>query len=144
VSQLKIVEEFSARGHPNITATHRTTLEFTKESTLNKKGDCIIAVDASKGLKDLSDMFRRSCQDDNARILVEISSCGIIEKIVGRGCHLLSLSHPEEIVIRRSAYVSERTLMIGANAAAADIDRRLIHKLRSRSTRIRVRLTVET
>jgi hypothetical protein len=141
---LKIVEEFSARGHPNITATHRTTLEFTKDSTLNKKGDCIVAVDASKGLKDLSETFRRSCKDDKARILVEISSSGIIEKIVGRGCHLLSLSHPEEIVIRRSTYVSERTLMIGANAAAADIDRRLIHKLRSSSTRIRIRLTVET
>ena len=63
---------------------------------------------------------------------------------MGRGCHLLTLSHPEEIVIRKSAYVTDRTLMIGANAAAADIDRRLIHKLKSSSTRIQIRLTVET
>jgi len=140
---LKIVEEFSARGHPNITATHRTTLEFTKESTLTRKGNCIVAVDAAKGLKDLSEAFRRACQDDNARILVEIDSPGIVMKIAGRGSHLLTLSHPEEIVIRKSTYATDRTLMIGADAAARDVDRRLIHKLRSPSTRILIHLTVE-
>jgi len=140
---LRIMEQFSARGHPNITATHLTTLEFTKESSLTKKGDCIVAVEATKGLKDLSETFRRSCRDDDARILVEISSSGIVDTIRGRGCRLLTLSHFEEMVIRKSSYVTDRTLMIGADKAAADLSRKLIHALRSTSALIQIRLTAE-
>jgi hypothetical protein len=141
---LKIVEEFSARGHANITATHTATLEFTKESLLTKNGNCIVAVEATKGLKDLSDTFRRSCRHDDAQISVEISSSGVMETIRGRGSHLLTLSHPHEMVIRKSAYVTDRTLMIGSNAAAADLSRSLIHAITSSSAIIHIRLTSET
>lgn len=140
---LKCVEQISARGHPNITAIHPTTLEFTKQSSLTKNGDCIVAVMATKGLTDLSDTFKASCRDDNSRILIEISSSGMVEKIRGNGCHLLTLTHPEEIVIRKSSYVNDRTLMVGADAAAVDLSRRLIHAIKSSSTPIHIRLTVE-
>ena len=33
-----------ARGHPNIRATHKTTLEVTKEKELSPRGDCIIGI----------------------------------------------------------------------------------------------------
>lgn len=140
---MKCVEQISARGHPNITATHPTTLEFTKQSSLTKNGDCIVAVMATKGLKDLSESFKIYCRDDNSRILVEISSSGIVERIHGKGNCLLTLSHPEEIVIRKSAYINDRTIMVGADVAAVDLSRKLINAIRSSSATINIRLTVE-
>jgi hypothetical protein len=40
----EIKEVIFAQGHENILATHKTTLEFTKDKRLSKKGDCIVAV----------------------------------------------------------------------------------------------------
>ena len=36
--------KFKAYGHPNITAKHKTTLEFTKDKELSLRGDCIVGV----------------------------------------------------------------------------------------------------
>ncbi len=37
---------FTAQGHPNILATHKTTLEITKDTEVTGEGGCIIAVKA--------------------------------------------------------------------------------------------------
>ncbi|MEM2907042.1 MAG: DUF371 domain-containing protein, partial [Candidatus Odinarchaeota archaeon] len=56
---LKLFEErLTARGHPNITATHKTTFEFTKEESITIKATCIVGVKASKGLPDFSEKFK--------------------------------------------------------------------------------------
>ena len=139
---LKIVEAFAARGHPNIMATHPTTLEITKEISLTKMGNCIVAVDATKGLVDLSQDFKKACMNDKSRILVELDVSDMVERVAGRGSHLLTLEDEEELVIRKSTYVSNRTLMINADKAACDLRRQFIQRLRSTSTDIHVRLTV--
>ncbi|HIG98004.1 TPA: DUF371 domain-containing protein, partial [Candidatus Woesearchaeota archaeon] len=41
---------FTAHGHPNILATHRTTLEITKDSELTTRGNCVVAVAADFSL----------------------------------------------------------------------------------------------
>ena len=143
MTALKFVEQITATGHPNITATHPTTLEFTKESSLTKKGDCIVAVNASKGLMDLSEDFRATCRNDNARIVAQISSAGVMQSVRGKGSKLLTLNHSEEIVIRKSTYVSERTLMLNADSAAIDLKRSLVRILKSPSAIIKIKLTVE-
>ena len=138
---LKIVEEFKARGHPNVMATHPTTLEITKDFSITKKGDCIVAVEATKGLMELSEEFRAVCMNDKSRILVELHASGMVERVVGRGSHLLTLSDEEELVIRKSTYVSNRTLMVDADKAAADLRRQFIRRLKSSSTEIHIHLT---
>jgi hypothetical protein len=140
---VKVIEELMARGHPNITATHLTTLEITKEPSLTKKGDCIVGVAATKGLHDFSTDFKRACMNDNSRILLELRASGIVETVLGRGSRLLTLIDLEDIVVRKSSYVTDRTLMIEADKAAADLSRRLVRELRSSSTRIHIRLTAE-
>ena len=45
-SDRKKILTFLAFGHKNITANHKTTLEFTKENSVTKKGDCIIGVNS--------------------------------------------------------------------------------------------------
>ena len=134
-----VIDNLMARGHPNIVATHTTTLEITKDHTLTKKGDCIIAIEATKGLMDLSKEFRAACMNDNARILVELRTLDMVERVRGRGSHLLTLTG-EEIIIRKSSYVSDRTLMIQADKAALDLQRKFIRGLKSTSSDIHVHL----
>jgi len=136
------VEEIFARGHANITAKHATTLEITKETNLSKNGDCIIAVGATKGLAELSETFRILCADDNAKIILEINAGKIVEIVQGRGSSSFTLSHGDDIVVRKSSHVTDRTLIIAADKAARDIDRKLVRALRSPNTSVRIRLTV--
>jgi hypothetical protein len=139
---MKAVEEFFARGHANITAKHATTLEITKGIDLTKNGDCIIAVGATKGLAELSETFRILCADDNAKIILEINAAAIMEIVHGRGSSSFTLSHHEDIVARKSSQVTDRTLIIEADKAARDINRKLVRALRSPNTSVRIRLTV--
>ncbi len=140
---MRIVEELFAQGHPNIRAKHPTTFEVTKDRELTRRGDCVIGVNAGKGLRDLSSEFKDLCRHDESRIVVELEAAGIAEVIVGRGSRKLTLSHSSELVARKSSYTSDRTIMIMADRAACDLSRGLIDALTSSATRLRVRITVE-
>ena len=80
--------------------------------------------------------------NDKSRILVELNVSGMVERITGSGNRLLTLTDEKDLVIRRSTYVSDRTLMINADKAASDLRRQFIQALRSSSTDIHIRLTV--
>lgn len=142
-STLKVTEVLFAAGHPNIIGRHRTTFEITRDNELTKRGDCVIAVRASRGLNDLSAQFKNLCRNENAIITVELQAGEIEESIEGMGSPRLTLSHMSEIVGRRSTYTSERTLMIRADKAACDISRDLINALKSPTTKVQVEMTVE-
>lgn len=53
------------------------------------------------------------------------------DEITGFGHEDLTLTHPTDIVIRKSDYICPRTLMIGADKAARDLDENLIHDLKN-------------
>lgn len=103
----------------------------------------MIAVKATKGLADFSAEFRNLCKSDETRIIVQLKVAGIVESIEGNGSSGLTLSHPTEMVGRKSTYVSDRTMMIRADRAACDISRDLISKLQSPSTTLQVKLIAE-
>ena len=50
--------EFSCYGHKNILATHKNTLEFTKDEQLSLKGDCIVGVKADYELRELKKFLK--------------------------------------------------------------------------------------
>jgi hypothetical protein len=143
VKALRVVEVLYAWGHPNVIAKHQTTFEVTKHSDLTKRGDCVLAVRASKGPADLSSKFKNLCKQEEARIMVELSAAGIVESVQGRGSPGLTLAHSSEFVGRKSTYVSDRTLMVRADKAASDIDRELIRALKFHHTRLEIRLIAE-
>jgi len=126
-----------------VTARHPTTFELTKNAQLTRRGDCVIAVQATKGLADFSTEFRNLCERDEARIIVQLKAAGIVESIEGEGSYDLTLSHPTEIVGRKSGYVSDRTIMIHADRAACDINRDLVRELQSPRTTLHIRVMVE-
>jgi len=129
-------------GHENIRATHRTTLEFTKDKHLSKKGDCIVAVAADKALADLSREFKENLRKPNAKLTILIETNGITEQVQAHGSQQLILSHPTDAIIRKSDYVCGRTLAVRADKAANDLSRELVEKLKNPQQQVKITLTV--
>ena len=140
---MRLVEELSAWGHQNVLGMHGMTFEITRDHDLSRRGDCVIGVSASKGPKDLSFDFRRACGRGDARISVRLEALRLVDVIHGSGSEHLDFGHPTEMVGRKSSFTSGRTIMVKADKAACDIDRRLIEALKSTMTKLNVRLTVE-
>ncbi|MCJ7469295.1 DUF371 domain-containing protein, partial [Candidatus Bathyarchaeota archaeon] len=86
-------EIITAYGHENIQATHKTTLEITKDKHLTKNGDCIIAVAANKSLADLSPKFKEKLRRKNAILTIRIEVEGVVEEIKASGSSHLILTH---------------------------------------------------
>jgi len=140
---MRIVEVIEASGHPKIRASHTTTLEITKDADLTERGDCIVATSASKGAADLSSEFSKLVKNNAARVALTIKVENRGETITGRGDERLSLSHPTDLVVRKSAYVCPRTLMVQADKSASDLSREFVKVLRDRSSRIAVEIVAE-
>jgi len=129
-------------GHENIQATHKTTLEFTKDKHLSRKGDCIVAVAADKTLADLNPEFKENLRKPHAKLTILIEAGGIAEQVNAHGSPQLFLTHPTDMVIRKSDYVCSRTLAIHANKAAQDLSRELVEKLKKPQQKVKITLVV--
>jgi len=133
-----------AHGHENIQATHETTFEITKEPTLTKHGDCIIAVEATKGAADLSLEFKEAARKKDAQITITIEAGELKEILRTRGSPRLLFTHPTDLVVRKTDYVCGRTLAIRADKAASDLSRKLVEKIQDSNQGIRITLAVES
>lgn len=138
---MAIIENIIAFGHSNILGTHNTTFEITKESHLTKRGNCIIGICADKALKDLSREFKEKAKS-NIKILCRLIVNDLVEEVFGYGHPSLTFLHPTDMVIRKSNYICSRTLMIGANKSAKDLNRELIQLLKNPETQIKVQLII--
>ncbi|WP_136687685.1 DUF371 domain-containing protein [Halorhabdus amylolytica] len=122
-------ERIRARGHENVTATHDSTLEFTSDDYLTPAGDCILAVEADRTPNEFDPAFVEACRDHDATITATIATDSHRFEITGRGHPDLSFENDRSLVVRTSDYVDDRTVMVDADAAAADVDRNLIETL---------------
>jgi hypothetical protein len=121
---------FNCDGHSNITARHKTTLEFTKDEELGLAGDCIVGVKADFSLQQLK-KFIKKLNNNKITIIIETmnninnnSNEKIVEKInaeVNPG-----FDSDKEMVIRKSGFIDGRTFAIRADKASIDINKRLI------------------
>ncbi len=134
--------KFYAWGHPAVTATHATTLELTKETSLSKSGDCIVGVGSSVGPKDLPQDVKTALCAGQTRVHLTLSLHGHHFLVEGHGASGLSLSHPTDFVTRKSRFVSDRTLMVEANVAAVDMPRSFVELLQDPQERLLVEITV--
>lgn len=138
-----ITETIFAYGHENIQATHRSTFEITKDARLSEKGDCVVAVSADKSMADLSPKFKKNLRKKNARVIILIETKEEAETVNAFGSQRLILTHPTDIVVRKSSYICSRTLVIQADKAACALSRELVEKLRNPKQRVKITLTVE-
>ena len=119
-----------AKGNKLIKATHKSTLEITKDNYLTERGDCIIGISANYSVKDLPEDLKDHLLDEG-KIKIVIKVDDLIDNIIAYGSRKLLLTNDISIVIRKSNYIDDRTLAINSNKGAIDIDRRLIERLKN-------------
>ncbi|HTY52318.1 MAG TPA: DUF371 domain-containing protein [Methanomicrobiales archaeon] len=127
---MEATEKILCRGHPLVRGTHPTTFEVTAEGHLTRQGDCIIGIGADKGAAGLSAEFRRVIADDRATLATRLTAGGRTVEVHGRGSPGITLSHPTDLVWRRSTYVDSRTVAICCDRTAATLPREMIRALR--------------
>ena len=118
-----------AKGHENVLSLHKSTFEITKDKDLSLAGDCIIGLDIDKSMEDFPEEFKEKLANEDTKVIVELKTPNASDTIEGYGHHDLTLSHPTDIVCRKSTFVCSRTLMIKSNKAAIDLNRDLIKDL---------------
>mgnify|MGYP002346185917 CR=1 FL=1 len=112
---------FTVKGHPKITAEHRSTLEFTKEDHISGNGDCILGVSSNHNIRELNKL--------SGRLIFVINVEGIEDTFEATIPKNHKISDEKELIIRTSSFVSSRTYAIGSSKASIDIDRNLIESL---------------
>ncbi len=140
---MKITEIIEARGHKNVQSTHKTTLEITKGTTLTRRGNCIVAVAATKGAADLNSKFKKAARKEGAKITVTIRTDDLAEIVRASGSPQLSFTDPMDLVVRKSKYICGRTIAVRADKAANDLSRELVEKMRDPFQEVKITLQIE-
>jgi hypothetical protein len=135
-------ENIVAFGHENIQAIHPSTLMFTREEQLSKTGDCVVGVAADKAVADLNQEFKEKLKRPNAKLTIIIEAEGLTEQINALGSPKLILTHPTDMVIRKSDYICDRTLAIRADKSANDLPRELVEKLKNPQQKVNITLVL--
>lgn len=123
---MEATEIIRCRGHPRVSARHRTTFEITAEEHLTESGHCIIGISAEKGARDLSAEFRHALCHDDAVLTTNLACGGVTAEVRSRGSAALTLDHPTDLVWRRSGFTCGRTVGIFSDTVAADLPADLI------------------
>lgn len=146
--------KFQAYGHPNITAKHKTTLEFTKDKDLSLRGDCITGVRADFSLKSIKE-FIRNLKDKKIKIIIEINiknsilKKSLIEKSTkhSKNKKIEEVIHAEinpdfnsdrEMVIRKSDFKDERTFAVRADKGASELKKGFVERMKEPEQEISV------
>jgi hypothetical protein len=119
------------------------TIMVTKEADLTHRGDCVMAVGAEKGLRDLDPRLKDAMRRDDARIRLVLEVGGLEFEVTGEGNPGLTLSHPTDMVARKSRYICNRTLMIRADKAACNADKDLVDLLKDENRGVKVTISVD-
>jgi hypothetical protein len=119
---------FHCFGHENIRAKHAKTIEFSKDSELTRRGDCIIGVRADFELAEVKKLA------DKVRITVEVG------ELSDRFYAVINpdFSDEREMVFRKSRYNSGRTLGFSLNKGAIGLNRGIVQLMKNPATGMRV------
>ncbi|MBI2650953.1 DUF371 domain-containing protein [Candidatus Woesearchaeota archaeon] len=134
---------FSCYGHKNIIAKHKTTLEFTKEKNLSLKGDCIVAVNSDfslQGLKHFIDGLVNNLKNKKIKITLEAitkNKEACIKDTINAEINP-NFNDSKEIVIRKTGFVSQRTLAVNSDKSAFELKKELIEFLKNKSNKVAV------
>ena len=138
---MKFEIEFS--GHKNIRSNHQKTLEITKESHLTPQGDCIVGVNASSSCSDLPQELKNKLKSENTLVIFTIKVDDQEFTIKGKGHPELTLTHLNDIVIRKSDFVCPRTLSVNCDKASDLLPREMVTLLQNPKTKGTFTITVD-
>ena len=126
-----MIFKLKTKGHKNVTSQHKSAFEITKDVEIGPTADCIIGTDMDKSMLNFPQEFKDKIADSNTKITVILDTENGHDEIVGFGHEDLTLTHPTDIVCRTSDFTCPRTLMIGADKAARNLDKDLIEDLKN-------------
>lgn len=127
--------EIQFTGHKNILSNHKKTIEITKDINLTPRGDCIVGVGAKHACADIPDEIKKKLCNSNQIVRLTITSDNYKFEIIGHGHEKITLTHTDDIVIRKSRFVCSRTLAVGCDKASNDMPREMIKHLQDPNTR---------
>jgi hypothetical protein len=123
---------------------HKTTVEITTEDYLTQEGTCIIGIRADQALSDVPAEIKALVASERTKIVLRMKAGDFTEKVVGRGDPRLTYLDTVSMVARKSSFVCDRTLMVGADKAASDLDRSFVDSLKDSSASIECELLFVT
>jgi hypothetical protein len=135
-------EIIHSQGHENVTARHASTFEVTSDDYLTPSGDCILGIEADRVPAEFDDSFVTACQQESSSIVVTLEAEGHTERVRGRGHPDLTFASERSLVCRTSEYVDDRTVAVGMDRAAGELDRDLVAAL-AEGAELTLTLTVE-
>jgi len=121
----------TARGHPQVAASHAKTLEVTRDPDLTERGTCILGVDGR--WDDTALLGLRGRQRITLRVGARTDE---LEATVSPGF----LGGPS-LVVRRGDDLADRTFAYAGTKGAAGLDRDLVAALRQPDAVLEVTLT---
>ena len=130
-------------GHENIRSNHKTTLEITKESHLTPRGDCIVGVNANSGCNDLPEELKEKLRNSDAKVSISIIVGDHIFDMQGNGHPDLTLTHKDDIVIRKSDFICPRTLIVKCDKSSDLLPREMVSMLQDPESRGILRIAVD-
>lgn len=134
-------EIITAYGHESTTAMDEDCFEITTNK--DPKGeDCVIAVNADKACKSLSNEFKIAAKSAS-RVFITIDAGGLVEKITAYGSPALKLTDTNEIVVRKTDFIDGKTVAILASKSANDFSKAMKEKLKGPNTKVEITLEVK-
>jgi hypothetical protein len=107
------------------------------------RGDCIIGVNASSSCFDLPESFKEKLRDSKSKVQFSIKVAEHEFIVEGQGHPDLLLSHKEDIVIRKSDFISPRTLAVRCDKASDLLPREMVQLLQNPKARGTFTIIVE-
>ena len=127
---MPIIEKIQAWGHNNILCTHNTTIEITKETNLTTRGDCVLAVGASKACSDLNSELKSKIKNGK-KFKVKLEVDDKQGSFYGFGNKELKLLDKNDMVFRKSSFICDRTVLINCSKSSKELSRELVEKLKN-------------
>ena len=130
-------------GHENIRSNHKKTIEITKESHLTTRGDCIIGVSANSSCAALPEELKNKLKNPETTVKFLIKIGDDEFSLKGKGHPNLTLTHQEDIVLRKSDFTCPRTLSVKCDKASDLVPREMVTKLQNPKTKGLFIITVD-
>jgi uncharacterized protein len=100
-----------------------------------------VAVNSSGAAQSLPEDLKRvlSSSSGRGRLALRVGQLEFV--VVGRGDPRLTFTHETELVVRKSDFISDRTLMILADKSSADIPRDMVRLLQDPTSGVTIEIS---
>lgn len=101
----------------------------------------MVAVRSSGAIRSLPEDLKRALSSSSGRGRLALRVGPFEFEVEGRGDPRLTFSHETDLVVRKSGFISERTLMIFADKSSMDIPRDMVRLLQDPTSRVTVEIS---